>query len=123
MIIDSSDDSRFILKNYLLSNNQEVVFETNNGIEAIQKYFLIKPEIIFLDLSMNNYDGLAILKKIRLKDPTSKIVMLTTNDKMNMLEECIHFGAIAFISKPYSLYDISSVISFVNEIEPIELSH
>ncbi len=63
MIIGSSSESRTMLKNFLLANNHDVVYETHNGFEAIEKYFLIQPEIIFLDLMMNNYDGLTILKK------------------------------------------------------------
>jgi len=121
MIIDSSSESRTMLKNFLLANNHDVVYETHNGFEAIERYFLIQPEIIFLDLMMNNYDGLTILKKIRQKDPSSKIIMLTSNDKMNLLEECVQFGSLAFISKPFDFVDVLSTISFVDETTPLQL--
>lgn len=71
---------------------------------------------------MNNYDGLAILKKFRLKDTRRKVIMLTTNDKMSIFEECIQLGAITFISKPFCLSDILSLIAFVSENDPLELS-
>ena len=122
MIIDSSSESRTMLKDFLLTNNHDVVYDTHNGFEAVEQYFLIQPEIIFLDLVMNNYDGLTILKKIRQKDPSSKIIMLTSNDKMNILEECVQLGSLAFISKPFDFVDVLSTISFVDETTPLQLS-
>jgi CheY-like chemotaxis protein len=65
MIIDSSSESRTMLKDFLLANNHDVVYETHNGFEVVERYFLIRPKIIFLDLMMNNYDGLTILKKMK----------------------------------------------------------
>lgn len=65
MIIDSSSESRTMLKDFLLANNHDVVYETHNSFEAVERYFLIRPKIIFLDLMMNNYDGLTILKKMK----------------------------------------------------------
>ncbi|MEX0862918.1 PleD family two-component system response regulator [Nitrosopumilus sp.] len=122
MLIDSSHESRLELKSFLLTHNHDIVYETHDGFEAIERYFLIKPEIIFLDLMMNNYDGLEILKKIKQKDPSSKIIILTSNDKMNILEECIKFGSLVFISKPLNFEDILSTISFVNEINLLQSS-
>jgi len=122
MLIDSSHESRLELKYFLLAHNHDIVYETHNGFEAIERYYLIRPEIVFLDLMMNNYDGLEILKKLKQKDPSSKIIMLTSNDKMNILEECVKFGSLAFISKPLNFEDILSTISFVDEINLLQLS-
>lgn len=122
MLIDSSHESRLELKSFLLAHNHDVLYETHDNFEAIKRYFLIKPEIIFLDLMMNNYDGLETLKKIKQKDPSSKIIILTSNDKMSILEECIKFGSLAFISKPFNFEDILSTISFVNEINLLQSS-
>ena len=47
-----------------------------------------------------------------------KIIMLTTNDKMDILEECLRLGAMAFVSKPFEPDDVLSVISFAEEIQP-----
>lgn len=55
MLIDSSYESRLELKSFLLAYNHDVVYETHDGFEAIERYFLIKPEIFFLHLMMNNY--------------------------------------------------------------------
>ena len=115
MIIDPSDDSRLHLKDLLLSKNHDVVYDTGDGLQAIQRYFMIKPEILFLDLVGS--DGLSILKKIHQKDQMCKIIMLTTNDKMDILEECLRLGAMAFVSKPFEPDDVLSVISFAEEIQ------
>lgn len=55
MLIGSSYKSRLELKSFLLAYNHDVVYETHDGFEAIERYFLIKPEIFFLHLMMNNY--------------------------------------------------------------------
>ena len=57
MIIDTSNESRLLIKNLILTNNH-IIYEIYNEFEIIERYFLIKPKIIFLDFKMNNYDRL-----------------------------------------------------------------
>ncbi len=116
MIVDDSEESRLLLKDFLLAHNHNVVAEASDGIEAIEKYNSKKPELIFLDLVMPNLDGLSVLKKIRFQDPTSKIIVITGNDNIKIFEECTRLGVLAFLTKPIDLNDVLSAISFSNEI-------
>ena len=116
MIVDDSEESRLLLKDFLLEHNHNVVAEAGDGIEALEKYDSEKPELIFLDLIMPKLDGLSVLKKIRLYDPTSKIIVITGDDSIEIFEECTRLGAIAFLTKPIDLNDVLSAISFSNEI-------
>jgi len=53
-------------------------------------------------------------KKIRFQDPTSKIIVVTGNDNMEIFEECMRLGVLAFLTKPFDLNDVLSAISFSN---------
>ncbi len=116
MIVDDSEESRLLMKDFLLAHNHNVVAEASDGIEAIKKYYSEKPELIFLDLVMPKLDGLSVLKKIRFQDPTSKIIVITGNDNIEIFEECTRLGVLAFLTKPFDLNDVLSAISFSNEI-------
>ena len=116
MIVDDFEESRLLLKDFLLAHNHNVVAEASDGIEAIEKYNSEKPEIVFLDLIMPKLDGLSVLKQIRFHDPTSKIIVITGNDSVEIFEECTSLGALAFLTKPIDLNDVLSAISFSNEI-------
>ena len=116
MIVDDSEESRLLLKDFLLAHNHNVVAEASDGIEAIEKYNSEKPELVFLDLIMPKLDGLSVLKQIRFNDPASKIIVITGNDGVEIFEECTSLGALAFLTKPIDLNDVLSAISFSNEI-------
>ena len=116
MIVDDSEESRSLLKDFLLAHNHNVVAEASDGIEAIEKYYSSKPELIFLDLVMPNLDGLSVLKKIRSQDYSSKVIVITGNDDQHIFNECTKLGVLAFLIKPFNLNDVLDIIYFSNEI-------
>lgn len=115
MIIDDSEELRLTMKDFLLIHNHNVVAEASDGIEAIEKYYSVKPELVFLDLTIPKLDGLSVLKKIRFQDPISKIIVITGHNDMKIFEDCTRLGVLAFLIKPFELNDILSAISFSNE--------
>ena len=120
MIVDASEESRLLMKNFLLAHNHNVVAEASDGIEAIEKYHSEKPDLIFLDLAMPKLDGLSILRKIKFQDHTSKIIVITSNDDIKIFEECTRLGVLAFLTKPFDLTDVLSAISFSNEMTVVK---
>ena len=120
MIVDASEESRLLMKDFLLAYNYNVVAEASDGIEAIEKYHSEKPDLIFLDLEMPNLDGLSVLRKIKFQDHTSKIIVITSNDDIKIFEECTRLGVLAFLTKPFDLNDVLSAISFSNEMTVVK---
>lgn len=116
MIVDDSEESRFLLKDFLLAHDHDVVAEASDGIEAIEKYYSQKPELVFLDLVIPKLDGLNVLKKLRFQDPTSKIIVITGDDNVEIFQECTNLGVLAFLIKPINFNDVLSAISFSDEI-------
>jgi len=120
MIVDASEESRLLMKDFLLAHNHNVVAEASDGIEAIEKYHSEKPDLLFLDLEMPKLDGLCVLRKIKFQDHTSKIIVITRNDDIKIFEVCTRLGVLAFLTKPFDLNDVLSAISFSNEMTVVK---
>ncbi len=78
MIVDDAEFMRMIIKDILLMHGHEVVAEVNDGEEAIQIYFEVKPDIVLMDIIMPDMDGKEALKKLLIMDPEAKIVMCSS---------------------------------------------
>lgn len=63
MIVDDSKESHLLMKDFLLAHHHNVVAEASDDIEAIEKYYSKKPELVFLYLTIPKLDGLSVLKK------------------------------------------------------------
>ncbi|MCX7966631.1 MAG: response regulator [Syntrophorhabdaceae bacterium] len=101
LIIDDSALARRVLKNILLEAGYEVI-EAEDGITGIEKYFLEKPDAVFLDLTMEGLKGIEVLKKIRQMDKNSIIIVATADIQTATREEVIKEGARGFVNKPFS---------------------
>lgn len=112
MVADDSDAIRLVLRDILSIGKHEVVAEATNGAEAVEKFSQAKPDILLLDLTMPKKDGLAVVKEIMAKHPTAKIILITTSDNQNVINECINSGAVTFISKPF---DFDYVLKLIEQ--------
>ena len=92
---------RMMLKDILSKNGYEVVGEAANGREAIDKYIELRPDLVLLDITMPEMDGIEALKKIKMIEPKAKIIMCSAMGQQNMVIEAIQNGAIDFIVKPF----------------------
>ncbi|MGQ9656400.1 MAG: response regulator [Fimbriimonadales bacterium] len=101
MITDDALFMRVTLKNILTQNGLEVVAEASNGREAVELYEQHKPDLVFMDITMPEMDGLEALKAIRAKDPSAKVVMCTAMGQKQIVVEAIQAGAKDFIVKPF----------------------
>jgi two-component system chemotaxis response regulator CheY len=113
MIVENSEKPCLSAKNLLSSINYEIVFQTSNGYEAIEKYGLIKPDLLLLDLNLSKHDGLSVLKEIKKNHPESKIIITTLLPNKAILEECIKFGANACVTIPYKLKDFVTLVTAI----------
>jgi two-component system chemotaxis response regulator CheY len=101
LITDDALFMRVTLKKILTENGYEVVGEAQNGQEAVDMYQSLKPDLVTMDITMPEMDGLTALKTIRVIDPNAKIVMCTAMGQKNMVVEAIQAGAKDFIVKPF----------------------
>jgi len=103
MIAEDDDQVRESLKEILKIKNHEVISEAINGGETLEKFNATKPDILFLDITMPIKNGIIVLKEIMFTDPKAKIIMLTANDAMETIVECIQSGAVAYLIKPFDM--------------------
>lgn len=101
LIVDDASFMRGSLKLMLERNGYKVIGEAENGKVAIQKFRDLKPDIITMDITMPEMDGIEAVKAIRAIDPTSVIVMISAMGQQPNVVEAVQSGAKGFIVKPF----------------------
>ena len=92
---------RMMLKDILTKNGYEVVGEAENGVKAVEKYKEVTPDLVTMDITMPEMDGISALKNIRSIDSNAKVVMCSAMGQQAMVIEAIQAGARDFIVKPF----------------------
>ena len=111
MIVDDAAFMRMMIKNTLTKNGFSDFVEAQDGAEAVEKYDAEKPDMVFMDITMPNMDGLQALKKIKEGNPDARIVMCTAMGQPSMVVEAIKYGAKDFIVKPFNAERIVEAVS------------
>ncbi len=101
LIVDDATFMRMMIKDILTKNGYEIAGEAENGNIAVEKYLELKPDLVLMDITMPELDGIEALKMIRSKDPNAKIIMCSAMGQQAMVIEAIQAGAKDFIVKPF----------------------
>jgi two-component system chemotaxis response regulator CheY len=101
LICDDAAFMRMMIKDILTKNGYNVVGEAENGVKAIEKYNEMKPDLVLMDITMPEMDGIQALKKIREADASSCVIMCSAMGQQAMVIEAIQSGAKDFIVKPF----------------------
>lgn len=101
LIVDDAAFMRMAIKNILQRGGFEVAGEAVNGIDGLNKYKELKPDIVTMDITMPEMNGLEALKAIRDFDPQAKVVMVSAMGQESLVREAVVSGAISFIVKPF----------------------
>jgi two-component system, chemotaxis family, chemotaxis protein CheY len=101
LIVDDAAFMRMMIKDILEKNGFEVIGEANNGIKAVEIYKKEKPDIVTMDITMPDMDGIEAVKAIRAFDPAAKVVMCSAMGQQSMVMDAIRAGARDFIVKPF----------------------
>ena len=113
LTVDDAAFMRRIIKTTLKRAGYTEIYEATDGLQALEKYNAVKPNLVLMDITMPNMNGLAALKAIRAADPGANVVMCTAMGQENMVIEAIRFGARDFIVKPFKPDRILSVVASV----------
>lgn len=101
LIVDDAAFMRMMLKDILTKNGYEVAGEAANGLKAVELYKQEKPDVVTMDITMPEMDGIQAVKEIKSFDPNAKIVMCSAMGQQAMVMEAIKSGAKDFIVKPF----------------------
>ena len=102
LIVDDSKMSRTMLRNILEKANYSVIMEAANGADGVEAYKKCKPDIVTLDITMPQMDGLEALTNILAYDPNAKAIMITAAGQQDKLIQALKTGAKRFINKPFN---------------------
>ncbi|MDQ0337274.1 two-component system chemotaxis response regulator CheY [Caldalkalibacillus uzonensis] len=101
LVVDDAAFMRMMIKDILTKNGYEVVGEAADGQQAVEQYSELKPDLVTMDITMPEMDGITALKKIKEIDPEAKVVMCSAMGQQAMVIDAIQAGAKDFIVKPF----------------------
>lgn len=116
LVVDDSALSRRILRGMLERSGHQVV-EAEDGMVAIEKYFLEKPDIVFLDLIMRGMFGIEVLQKIREIDQTAKVIVASADIQHSTHTLTKAEGAIGFVTKPFVEDAVAAAVASALEVK------
>ncbi len=114
LVVDDAAFMRVSIKNMLSKHNYEVVGEAENGKVALAKYQELNPDIVTMDITMPEMDGLESLKKILAVNPAANVVMVSAMGQESMVREAVLTGAKGFIVKPFKEDVILAALQSLN---------
>ena len=101
LISDDAAFMRMMIKDILVKNGYNIAGEAENGVKAVEKYQETKPDLVLMDITMPEMDGIQALKKIKAIDANASVVMCSAVGRQAMVIESIQSGARDFIVKPF----------------------
>ena len=101
LICDDAAFMRMMIKDILTKNGYIVAGEAENGVKALEKYNELKPDLVLMDITMPEKDGIQALKDIKAADSSAQVIMCSAMGQQAMVIESIQAGAKDFIVKPF----------------------
>ncbi|WP_078413260.1 response regulator [Priestia abyssalis] len=111
LIVDDAAFMRMMIKDILSKNGYEVVAEAADGMQAIEKYNEHQPDLVTMDITMPEMDGITALKEIKKINPAAKVIMCSAMGQQAMVIDAIQAGAKDFIVKPFQADRVIEAIS------------
>lgn len=113
LVVDDAAFMRMMIKDILIKNGFEVVGEAADGAQAVSLYQELKPDLVTMDITMPEKDGITALKEIKAVNPSAKIIMCSAMGQQAMVIDAIQAGARDFIVKPFQA---DRVIEAINKV-------
>ena len=101
LVVDDAKFMRHMIKGILVGMGWEVVGEASDGVEAVELFNDLKPDVVTLDIVMPKASGIDALKAIRTTHPHAKCVMISAIDQREPLMEALKLGAADYVVKPF----------------------
>ncbi len=101
MIVDDNAFMRNTIKGVLTQAGFDIAAEAADGVEALSTYPSAKPDLVTMDITMPNMDGVEALKELLKQDPGAKVVMVSAMGQESLVVEAVTAGAVDFVVKPF----------------------
>lgn len=110
LVVDDGPFMRTLIKGILTRNGYEIAGEAEDGVQGVDLYRELKPDLVTMDITMPNMNGLDALKNIIAQDPEASVVMVSAMGQEVYVKEAIRSGAKSFVVKPFDETTLMSVI-------------
>ncbi len=100
LVVDDAAFMRMMIRD-ILSKEGYRIEEAVNGRDAVEKYDTVAPDLVTLDITMPEMNGIDTLKVIRSKDPEARVLMVSAMGQQHMIVEALESGAMDFLVKPF----------------------
>lgn len=117
-MIDDDKDTVSIPSDFLIIKGIKVIGKGYDGLEAVEIYKRFRPDIVFLDVMMETYDGSYALEKIRGIQSNTLVIMVTADLTNNTHERLLDLDASAII---YKSYDINEIMHILNKLHTLKV--
>lgn len=111
LIVDDAAFMRMMIKDTLSKNGFNDLYEACDGRQAVESFKSIDPDLVLMDFTMPNMDGLEALKEIKKINPYAKVIMTSAMGQESLVIEAIKAGAKDFIVKPFKLERMLKTVS------------
>ncbi len=101
MVVDDAVFMRMTIKKMLEAHGHSVIGEAGNGVEAVKKYVEIRPDVVLLDITMPEMNGVDALKRIKEVDAKARVIICSAMGQQAMVAQAIQSGAKDFVVKPF----------------------
>ncbi len=115
MIVDDASFMRMSLKKIVANQGFEVIAEAENGLAAVSKFKELRPDVVTLDITMPEMNGIEALKEIKKIDPGARVVIVSAMGQESNVREAVLYGARDFILKPFKEETVSAVLESIKK--------
>ncbi|MFC7784236.1 MULTISPECIES: response regulator [unclassified Rossellomorea] len=113
LVVDDAKFMRMTLGSMLSSSGHEVVGEAENGLTAVKKFRELQPDLVTMDITMPELDGIEAVRRILSEFPQAKVIMCSAMGQQKVVVEAIEAGAKDFIVKPFDDVRVEEAIKRV----------
>lgn len=114
LIVDDASFMRTVLKDIVKGNGLATdVIEASDGIEGVKAYQAQKPDLVTMDVNMPKADGIQALRAIMKINPAAKVIMVTSIEQKQIVQDAMRIGARDYIVKPFDRSNVGLVINKV----------
>lgn len=110
LVVDDSNLSRKTSRRILESGGHQVI-DVPDGLSALERYALDRPDVVLLDVTMAGLNGLEVLEQLRVIDPAARVVMATADVQSSTREMALASGAAGFVTKPLNVEAVLGAVS------------
>ena len=117
LVVDDAAFMRMMVRD-ILAREGYVIQEAVNGRDAVEKYDEIRPDLVTMDITMPEMDGLAALKAIRAVHPEARVLMVSAMGQQKLIVEALAEGAIDFLVKPFQPTKVLETVKRCLQVNP-----